>query len=173
MRRLVKDIGLVLAVAAIIQYAAIVAIPRLVMDKVVTGITRKAGGANLVLHARLPSAADRIIPLPSPDLLYSACAIDLAHGPVQASLTPGSDYLSLSVFDMKTDNVFVTSDRQAHGQKIRLVFTIDDTTAIPEDASRVILPGGHGLLLLRALAATPDMQARSQAVRETLSCGPV
>jgi len=170
MKRLLLNATAVLAVAAITHLAVIVAIPRVVMHFVVSRAVNSTG-VNTPFHMHLPTAADRRIPLPSPDLLYSGCALDVTQGPVAVSVTPGSEYLSLSAFDMKSDNVFVTSDREAKGQPIRLLFT-DGSTPLtaPAGTQLVTLADGHGLLLLRGLAATPEMAAHTEAARHTLGC---
>jgi len=170
MRRLLQDAAAVLAVAVVIHLTAIIALPDLVMHVVMTR-GAKLAGLNTAFHAHQPTAADRGIPLPSPDLLYSFCVLDVSAGPVTASVTPGGDYLSLAVFDARSDNVFVTSDRDAAGKPIKLMIATDtaDLTA-PADTTLVALPGGKGMLLLRGLAATPDMAARTDAVRRTLNC---
>jgi uncharacterized membrane protein len=170
MSRLLRDAAAVLGIAVVVHVAAIVAVPRAVMH-VVFSRAAQAGGANAPVHAHRPTAADRGIPLPSPDLLYSICALDVAKGPVSISVTPGSTYLSVSVFDERSDNVFVTSDRDAGGKPIKLLI-VGDRAGItaPADTTVVVLPGGKGVLLLRGLAATPEMAAESDRARRTLAC---
>lgn len=162
------NIGAVLAIAVATHVGIMAALPHVVMRRVLAGVTTMAGGS-ATFHAPQPRADVRTIPLPSPDLLYSGCVLDVGHADMAVSVTPGSDYLSLSVFDMNSDNVFVTSDRESAGQKIQLLISRTPKAAAP-GVQNVVLPSGRGLLLLRGLAATPEMAARTEAVRHTLRC---
>jgi uncharacterized membrane protein len=161
----------VLFVAVVVHVALVWAVPRLVMYKVMQGAAR-LGGANMVYHAEPATGAVRTIPLPSPDLLYSICELDVSAGPVEISVTPGPDYLSLAVFDAATDNVFVTNDQQAGGKPIHLLVAHAGAVmpAVPAGVTLVRMNTPRGLLLLRALAATPALKARNDAARHTLTC---
>ncbi|MEJ0048090.1 MAG: DUF1254 domain-containing protein [Rhodospirillales bacterium] len=168
MRALTHILLPTLLVAALVHIAAVWAVPRIVMHLVLRATAAQASPH----HAPLATAANRAIPLPSPDLLYSTCTLDLSAGPALVSVTPGPDYLSLAVFNAATDNVFVANDQTAPGHPIRLLITGPATTpaTAPPDITLVHLGSTHGLLLLRALAATPDLQARNEAARRTLVC---
>jgi len=171
MRFFTRSLLPVLLIAAVVHAAAVWAVPRLVMHKVMQAIAAH-GGPNTVYHAPPATAAARTIPLPSPDLLYSTCALDLAAGPVEVSVTPGPDYLSLAVFDAATDNSFVTNDENAHGQPIHLLIAGPATPdpSVPAGATLVRPDTARGLLLLRGLAATPELRARNDAARHSLVC---
>ncbi len=173
MRKNLATAAAILVVAAAVHVVTILAIPHVVMHLVMARISEHAG-INTPLHARQPTAADRGIPLPSPDLLYSSCALDLAKGPVRVSVNPGPDYLSLAVFDADTDNVFVASDKTANGRPIVLLIAGPASPAptVPADATLVRLRTTEGLLLLRGLASTPELAARNDAARKTLVCQP-
>jgi len=160
----------VLLIAGVVHVAAVWAVPWVVMHYVLRGVARRAP-INVVFHAPQLTARDRAIPLPSPDLLYSACVLDLAAGPIAASVQPGGDYLSLAVFDAVTDNVFVTND-QAAAQPIRLLIVGPDATAptVPAGTKLVRVPTQKALLLLRALGATPKLLKRNETARRTLRC---
>ncbi len=167
-----------LLVAIAVHGMAVFAAPRVIMWFVLDGAAKRAG-VNTATHAPPVTAANRFVPMPSPDLLYSTCVLDLDHGPINVSVSPGSTYLSLAIFDGDTNNVFVTSDRASAGKPIHL--QISSTTADPPGAQAPTAPDGvtpvrvttdRALLLLRALAATPEMAAISDAARHTLTCAP-
>lgn len=171
-RPLLRWVLPVALIAAATHLAVIFAVPRVVMRRVMNGVAAHAA-PNTPYHAPPATAATRAIPLPSPDLLYSVCALDVSDGPVSVSVTPGAEYLSLAVFDANTDNIFVTNDQQAGGQPISLLIL---GPASPDPAPRagrqiVRLGTPSGLLLLRALAATPAQRAVAEAARQTLRCG--
>jgi uncharacterized membrane protein len=172
MRLILRRYVLPLVLIAVAVHAgAVWAVPRLVMWKIMHDVTRAAGANTPYLPPRA-TALSRDIPLPSPDLLYGLCALDLSRGPVAVSVTPGPDYLSLAVFDAATDNVFVTNDQQAAGQPIRLLITGpgNSTPSIAADTRVVRLGTSSGLLLLRALAATPALLERNEVARHSLRC---
>jgi uncharacterized membrane protein len=160
-----------LAVAALVHAAVIWATPRLVMRAVMRGAAATAG-VNAAYFPDRADASSRRIPLPSPDLLYATCVLDVSRGPVLATVLPGHDYLSVAVFDAATDNVFIRDDQRDPGLPIRLVVLRDGATApkLPKDVVVVHIGTSRGLLLLRALAATPELAGRNDAARRTLGC---
>jgi uncharacterized membrane protein len=169
-RWLVQILLPVLLIAGVVHMAAVWAVPRVVMHYVLRGAARRAP-VNAVFHAPQVTARDRAIPLPSPDLLYSTCVLNLSAGPMAVSVQPGADYLSLAVFDAATDNVFVTNDRAAGGP-IRLLIVGPDATApnVPAGATLVRVPTQKGFLLLRALGATAELRQRNEVARRSLRC---
>jgi uncharacterized membrane protein len=169
MRHLLRTILPILVIAALVHIAVIWATPRLVMHRVL----HIASAHGTPFHAPQPTAADRKIPLPSPDLLYSTCVLNLSAGPILASVTPGPDYLSLAIFNAATDNVFVANDQTAQNHPIRLLITNTPTANPPASTTIVQLGTTKGLLLLRALAATPAQQTSNEAARKTLTCAPL
>lgn len=172
MRGILRLLPPTLLVAALVHLATVWAAPKLVMHLVMDGAASHAG-LNHPQHAPKTSAATRFVPLPSPDLLYSTCVIDVSHGAVDVSVTPGDTYLSLSVFDSDTNNVFVASDRTSGGKPIRLrILPPQGDAPVPDGVMGVHVPGTRALLLLRALASTPELAAKSEAARQTLSCAP-
>jgi len=170
MKRAARTIAAILLFAYAAHAATIWAAPRLVMAFVMHRLAAQSG-VNRVVHAHALTASDRFIPLPSPDLLYSRCVLDVSRGPVDVSVTAAGGYLSLAVFDGNTDNVFVTHDNGQPGQIIR--FTVagpNDPT--PTSQAIVRLRSTRGLLLLRALAATPALAATAETARQSLRCTP-
>jgi uncharacterized membrane protein len=161
----------VLAVAVLVHVAAVWAAPRVVMALVLHAVAKRAGTSG-VFHAPPVTAAARGIPLPSPDLLYSTCTVDFAHGPVAVSVTPGTDYISLAVFDGGTDNVFVADDQTNPGQPIRLILTGPGQAAPAATPGSTVVPvrTRHALVLLRALAATPELLGRAEVARRSFMC---
>jgi uncharacterized membrane protein len=160
----------VLLVAGAVHVAAVWAVPRVVMHYVLRGAARRAP-AGAVFHAPPVTVRDRAIPLPSPDLLYSLCVLDLSRGPVAVSVVPGGDYLSLAVFDAATDNVFVTNDQAAKGAIRLLIVAADTAVPVVAGGTQVVrVPSRQALLLLRALGATAELRTRNEIARRTLRC---
>ncbi len=164
-----------LMVAVVMHVATVMAVPRIIM-RVVMDRIGKIVPVDAPFHAAQVTAAARNVPLPSPDLLYSSCVLDLAAGPVLVSVTPGAAYLSLALFDLRSDNVFVTNDQSSGdqnsgGKPISLLVTgPGQDVPAPAGAAVAKLDTSQGLLLVRGLAATPELAAISDKARHTLSC---
>jgi uncharacterized membrane protein len=150
-----------LLVAVVAHFAFIFATPRVLMA---VAFDRLSTGGTNTWHV-----ADRVTPLsrtivrPSPDFAYSACAYDLANGPLRLRVNPWHAYWSLSLYAGNSDNYFVIDDREARGgAEIVLVQRGRDA---PEDASRVVQsPSRRGVALIRRLAPTPDEYNRAREV---------
>jgi uncharacterized membrane protein len=151
--------ALLIAIAA--HFAFIYAAPRALMRAAFDRVS--AEGAN-TWHA-----ADRVTPLsrtivrPSPDFAYSACAYDLADGPLTLRVGAWHEYWSLSLYAANSDNYFVIDDREARtGVNLTLVRRIRDA---PDGAERVVRsPSARGIALIRRLAPTPDEYSRAREV---------
>lgn len=174
MKGFLKALAAVLVIAAAVHLLAVWYTPRLVMGEVIARSAEAAGGFNRPLHAPAVDHTARRVVLPSPDLLYSTCTLDLGAAAVRVSARPPAGYFSLSVFDALTDNVFVVNDKGAGGQPLRLLIVGPGTPAATAEPGETLvrMPSDQGLLLLRALAATPELAAGAEAARRTLACGP-
>lgn len=160
---------IVLPIAVVTHVAAVWAVPRVIMHMVVTRSAEAAGGFDRAYHPPPIDDKARWVVLPSPDLRYSICALDLADGPVEVTATPPDSYFSLSVFDAATDNVAVVSNGTTGSGPIHLVIA-QEAVPVPAGAHLVTMATTRGLLLLRALAATPEQAAVAEAARRTLDC---
>lgn len=138
-----------LLVAVIAHFAAIIAVPRVLMNVAMERIG--AAGVNTWHMSERVTAASRRIVRPAPDFAYSACAFDLTDGPVIITATPWNDYWSLSLYGANSDNFFVIDDREArHGAEITVVRR---GAAHPEGAPMVVeSPSARGIALIRRLA---------------------
>lgn len=150
-----------LVVAAIVHFAAILAMPRVLMNVAMERIG--AAGVNVWHVSDRVTAASRQIVRPSPDFAYSACAFDLSDGPVAIRVAPWRDYWSLSLYAANSDNFFVVDDREAHrGADIVVVRRGRDH---PEDATRVVeSPSARGIALIRRLAPTPGAYENAKRI---------
>lgn len=173
MSRFLRNALIVLAIAAVTHVAAIWFVPRGIMSLVIDGVVERAEGFNRTYHQPPIDDKARTVVLPSPDIRYSACALDLAAGPVEVKAMPPASYFSLSVFDAITDNVAVISNGTTGTGPIHLVIAAEGAKpALPAGAHLVTVPTDRGLLLLRGLAATPALAEATEAARQTLVCRP-
>ncbi|MEZ5957735.1 MAG: DUF1254 domain-containing protein [Hyphomonadaceae bacterium] len=159
-----------LIVAVIVHFAAVFAVPRVLMNVAIERLG--AAGVNAWHMSDRVTAASRQIVRPSPDFAYSACAFDLSQGPVTISAAAWRDYWSLSLYAANSDNFFVIDDREAHnGAEITL---IQRGAAHPEGASLVAeSPSTRGIALIRRLAPTPGTYDAARSVAAGDVCASV
>ncbi|MCA8885258.1 MAG: DUF1254 domain-containing protein [Hyphomonadaceae bacterium] len=140
-----------LIAAVLVHFAAIIAVPRVLMHVAIERFG--AAGVNTWHVADRVTAASCQIVRPAPDFAYSVCVYDLSAGPVVITAVPWEQYWSLSLYGENTDNFFVIDDRDAHsGAQITLV---KRGAVHPEGASMVVeSPSTHGIVLIRRLAPT-------------------
>lgn len=143
-----------LIIAALVHFAAIFAVPRVLMNVAIDRIGTLSG-VNAWRSSDRVTATSRWVVRPSPDFAYSTCVFDLSKGPVIITATPWDSYWSLSLYGANSDNFFVIDDREAHfGAEITVVRR---GAAHPEGASMVVeSPSTKGIALIRRLAPTPD-----------------
>lgn len=135
-------------------------------------IRRVAGesGVNVMRYGALPTPENQPIVRPSPDLAYSTCPYDLSDGPVEISVTPvPGRYSSLSIFDARTDVVFVRNDQQAKEKPFRIVLAREGQ-AVPEGMEVVRVNYDRGIALIRLLLNTPAEITALEPLRRQSSC---
>jgi uncharacterized membrane protein len=172
MKRCAVQVLVFLLLAAFAYEATILATPRLLMAYAMHRVTAGVG-LNHILHAPRADENARAIVMPSPDLLYSACAYDLAAGPLRVHAPiPRETYWSLAAYDARTDNYFTIDDRTAEADAVDLVLVADDVP-LPAAASgtRVVrAPGNKGLVLLRTLVDRDERASELDGARRQASC---
>jgi uncharacterized membrane protein len=126
------------------------ATPHLIMH---IAVTRVADGRfHELRHSPRANETSRQIVRPSPDLAYSACAFDLAEGPVKIQAAPWSQYWSLALYASNTDNFWTGNDRAfPNGAKIVLIGRGQTYPAGPGETV-VESPSRRGIALIRRLA---------------------
>ena len=174
MSRLLRRLLPWLLVAAAVHLLAVWALPRVIMWRLSTTATAQER-ASVYLPPMTDHTQRRIV-MPSPDLLYATCALDVSERPmrIRADLrTPG--YSSIALYASNSDNYFVLNDRQAAGELVDLVLIGPQAYAqvpvIPPGARTVTAPSPKGLLLMRVLVADYGSQKEVvEAARRTLRC---
>jgi uncharacterized membrane protein len=161
-------VGIVLA--AIAWQITLIETPRALMALAVQRVGR-AGGMNHMSHAPLATAAARAIVRPSPDLAYSSCPFDLSKGPLLVEATPvTAPYWSLSIFDAKTNAVFVRNDRQGRMQPVRVVVARSGQ-AVPAGVEVLRVDGARGIALIRILIDNRVSFPSIDRARRSARCG--
>lgn len=163
-----------LAVAVLAHLLTVWALPRLIMGRAISAIAAETGGG-----VGLPPPADatqRRIVMPSPDLLYATCVIDLRVRALRVRADPRPPgYWSIALYASTSDNVHVLDDRAAGGRPVDWILSGPGTpaAAVPEGATAIALPTDRGLLLMRVLAGDDAQRSQADAARRTLRCDPV
>lgn len=131
------------------------------------------GGLNTMSYGQLATAASQPIVRPSPDLAYSSCPFDLSDGPVRITFVPVADrYSSLSIFDARTDVVFVRNDLQASGKPVSVVIAREGQK-VPDTVETIRVRYDRGIALVRLLLANPGEIAQFEAIRRQSNCAPI
>jgi uncharacterized membrane protein len=154
-----------LILAAGIHHAAILLYPRALISYVSGKIVGKVG-KNAFHHGTRPTPKDRIVVLPSPDLIYSSAAFDLTKGPVRITAPLTGSYMSISLYASNSDNFFVMNDQQVKDGKFDIVLARpeDSVPDIP-GAQIVRAPSASGIMLIRYFAGE-GMRADEIAARQ-------
>ena len=175
--RVLRGLLLLLAIAAVVHLLAVWALPRAIMGRLAaTASAEERAGVYL---PPMTDATQRRIVMPSPDLLYATCSIDVSEHPLRIRADPKTpNYWSIALYASNSDNHFVLNDRQAGGAPVDLVVVgpkaYAQAPALPPGARVVNPPTPKGLLLRRVLVA--DYAAEREVVeaaRRTLRCEPL
>lgn len=143
--------------------------PRVIMAFAVTRLAAVGHGYNHFAHAPPVTAASRTIVRPSPDLLYSACAFDVSRAPLLIEAAPAAaPYWSLSIFDARTDVVFVTNNQQS--MKPVRVAVVQRGQQAPAGYQPVRVESARGVALIRILIDRAKPWERLDVQRRGARC---
>lgn len=166
-----------LLLAAATHALAVWALPRAIMARVASSATpEQRSGA---YFPPMTDETSRRIVMPSPDLLYATCAIDVRERPLRVRADPRGaghgNYWSIALYAANSDNFYVLNDTQAGTQPVDLVIVPAGSAATaPAGATVVQSPSTRGLLLMRVLVADYAREAATlEAARRSLRCAPL
>lgn len=153
--------------------ATIMAAPRAIMHAALGKLSNDGAAINRFVFGDRVTRQSRNVVRPSPDLAYASCVYDLSGGPllVTAAPSPEGGYVSISVFDARTDNIAVFDSSQ-HPQGIRFVLAREGQ-AVPDGERIVRAQYDDGVILDRRLAPTAEMFAAADQARRMDSCAPL
>lgn len=176
-----------LTVAVLTHLLTVWALPRLIMREAMARITdetaaqaRAQGAPQAATGVYLPPPTDhtqRRIVMPSPDLLYATCTLDLSKGPMRVTAEVAHPrYWSVALYGANSDNFFVVNERSAAAQRLDLWVVppgADRSSMNAERGSTVVDAPSREVLLLMRLLLTDDPAdlALAKASRSTLRCG--
>ena len=158
----------VLMGAALVHFAAVTALPRLVMGRAMSRLQQAA--INEFAHAPLATAAARGIVRPSPDLAYSSLVFDVSARPLSVTVPLTGPYTSLSGFAANTDNFFAINDLTAGASEIAVIVVGPSTPRGELAGARLVeSPSDRGVLLVRRVVPSAAAFAEIDAVRRRAS----
>ena len=184
-------LALGLTVAVLAHLLTVWALPRLIMREAMTRIGKETalqaraqaperGAPSAATGVYLPPPTDhtqRRIVMPSPDLLYATCALDLGAGPQRITAqVEHPRYWSVALYGANSDNFFVVNDRKTTEPGRLDLWVVAPGTdraalAVPAGSTVVEAPSAKSLLLMRLLVSDDpaDLIGAEQA-RRTLRC---
>lgn len=105
---------------------------------------------------------------PSPDLAYAICRFDTTYGPVFINAPTWDGYGSLSIFNSKTDNVFVADLGPGSGFQ-----GIEVRRPAENNREGALKLDGRGIALIRRLAPTQAEYDVAAGLVSGATCAPV
>jgi len=163
---------LVLGGSVLTHLVAIWALPRIIVRVVQHRLAAQVG-VNHIAHGPLPDAEWRTVVMPSPDLLYSACAYNVSDRPVLITAELPDGYWSVSAFAQNTDNFFVQNDRTAPNHHVRVIFSSQPHFQDPGGGTVVQVPSRTGVILFRQLVLDRADLPKAQAIQRAATCAPL
>jgi uncharacterized membrane protein len=171
---------LALLVVVLSHMLAVWALPRVIMDRVISLGDREALTQNSETGVYLPPPTDhtqRRIVMPSPDLLYATCAYDVGERPLRVTLDINYPrYWSIALYASTSDNFFVVNDRDAAGAAVEFILQGPNAQASARGTSEnlgtvIRSPTDRGFLLMRVLVNDdPAVRASAETARRQLRC---
>lgn len=161
-----------LLLAAVVHLGVVLAVPYVVMGRILDVAIAEAGGVNQAVAAPIQDAGERTVIRPSPDILYTACAYDVSRQPLRVTAPLPDSYASLALFAGNTNVTYVVNDREVGDEiDITLVAPGAEATA-PEGATVIETATDRGLVLIRFLIEDESRLAELDAVRREATCEP-
>jgi uncharacterized membrane protein len=162
-----------LVLAAGFHYAAVGMYPRAKMSYV-EGKMLKRSEKNTLYHGSPPTPKDRVVVLPSPDLIYSSGVFDVSEAPLRITAPRTGSYMSLSLYASNSDNFFVLNDHQIEGEGFDTVLA-GPTAPDPgiKGARLVRAPSLTGIILLRYFAGEGTRGEEIASRQQQVTCTPI
>lgn len=172
MRRLAYFGGVFFIAAALAHLVVICQTPIKAMETVENRLRDRLGGANRMSYGAPRTSQHRVVVMPSPDLLYSACPYDLSEGPVEITFEPPTDlYWSISLYAHNTENYHTFNAGNSPGSSFRAVIAGASARLHEEDNSTVVIsPTSTGIALLRIFMPDRNGYEEIAAIQKTADC---
>ena len=157
----------------IVHLATVLAMPRTASQDAYSRLVPLAPvNQTVLLPEPTPKAA--VMPFMDPAFATAVCRYDLTGGSIKLNVPLSETYTSVTFYTRDSVAYYAINDRAAGRRAIELdLMTTQQHEQLPEEegvtaADRLIIdsPGSRGLIVLRALAAEPELMP---AVRQALA----
>jgi len=133
---------------------------------------------NAVVPLDAPSAPNATMPFMDPAFAVAVCRYDLSAGPLKLSAPLSQAYTSVTFYTRNSVAYYAINDRAAGRRAIELdLMTEEQHGQVPEEenvtaADRLIIesPTQRGLIVLRALAAEPNLMVMARRALAGAQC---
>lgn len=161
----------------IVHLVSVLALPRVATKD---AYSRLAPITEVNTVAQLPATEPRnaLLPFEDPHFATAVCRYDLSLGPIKFSVPVSQAYTSVSFYTRNEVAYYAINDRSAGRRVIELdLMTPEQRAELPEEedvtaADRLIIesPTPTGLIVIKALAAEPDLMAQARASLMSATC---
>lgn len=177
MIRLMFTIVVGVLLGGVVHLVSVLALPRIASQDAYSRLTSMTK-LNAVTALPLADPGNTLMPYLDPAFATAVCRYDLSGGPIKLAVPVSQSYTSVSFYTHSDVAYYAINDRSAGKKVIELVLMTEAQHAdLPEDedvtaADRLIIdsPTSTGLIVLKALAAEPDMMAQAQAALAAATC---
>ncbi|MCI5045317.1 MAG: DUF1254 domain-containing protein [Aquisalinus sp.] len=132
--------------------------------------------ANEFGHSDPIKADNQRVVRPSPDLAYSICLYDLTDGAVVVTVPKASNYLSVALYDMGTNNFFHINDGEMTKDLTKIMILPEQSASVQasqsdyEVDSFAFSPTKEGLVLVRRVMMDEQDWPVIQEERKLMKC---
>ena len=162
LRRVLLYVVATVAIAMVVHYASLIAVPRLAMARVAAIV----GAPNTMHYGRRPDASTHAVVRPSPDLIYAICPYDLSAGALLVTApVPHGTYWSIAAYDSDTNNFFASNDSKT-GRRLGLKILPPGTLG-----DGITSPTTRGIVIIRTLVDSEAHLPALDALRWQAKCG--
>lgn len=161
-----------LVLGAILHIGAMVAIPNLVTNRLLSTVFSTSGNwrsekVNRLFHAPIRTAGTDKVPIDNPDILTSFGFYDVSRQPVRihCEVPAVINYWSLSLYGWNTDNYYVINNKQVKGTALDLIVIRKGQKYNPLPGEIVVTsPGRKGVVLVRIIVRDRNNSGELTAV---------
>ena len=164
--------ALTLVLGAVLHFGAMVAIPHLMTNRLLSSVFSTSGNwrsekVNQLFHASIRMAGTDKVPIDNPDIATSFGFYDVSDHPVRihCEIPTTGNYWSLSLYGWNTDNYYVLNNKQVKGTKADLIIIRKGQEYTPLPGEIVVTsPGKKGIVLVRIIVRDRNNSGEIAAV---------
>lgn len=168
-----------LLLGGIVHLGTVLLLPRTAIRDAYSRLT-PATPVNGVAALPSPTPENAVMPFMDPAFATAVCRYDLSKGSLKFSVPVSQAYTSVSFYTLRGVPYYAINDRAAGRRTIDLdLMTAEQHSDLPDDqevtaADRLIVesPTTTGIIMIKALATEPGLDATAQAALSGAKCEP-